>query len=58
MKQLKDLINERTVTIRKLSGDIKVSPQTIQNILNGKNPSLLTIKKVCNYFKVDFHDYI
>lgn len=58
MKQLKDLINERTVTIRKLSSDIKVSPQTIQNILNGKNPSLLTIKKVCAYFKVDFHDYI
>lgn len=58
MKNLKDLINERTETLAKLSKNIKLSPQTIQNILNGKQTSLLTIKKVCAYFKADYKDYI
>lgn len=58
MKQLKDLINERTETLKVLSKKIKVSPQTLANILNGKQTSLLTIKKVCAYFCADYKDYI
>ncbi|MGN0768145.1 MAG: helix-turn-helix transcriptional regulator [Christensenellales bacterium] len=58
MNKLKDLINERTEPIRVLAKKIKVSPQTIANIMNGKQPSLLTVKKICAYFKADYKDYI
>lgn len=59
MKNLKDLINERTEPIRVLAKKIKVSPQTIANIMHGKGtPSVLTVKRICAYFGVDYHDYI
>lgn len=57
--KLKDLLNDRTETLAKLSEGIGVSRQTLQNCLNGKGkPSLLTVKKICAYFGVDYKDYI
>lgn len=53
------LINTRTETLTALSGKIGVSRQTLQNILNNKvQPSLLTIKKICKYFNVDYKEYL
>lgn len=39
---------------------VGISRQTLYNILNkkGYQPRLITIKRICNYFKVDFHNYI
>lgn len=56
--KLKDLINERVETLEQLSEKIGVTRQTLQNVLNGKNPSLLTVKKICAYFGVDYKDYL
>lgn len=56
--KLKDLINERMETLTKLSEKSGVTRQTLQNILNGKTPSLLTVKKICAYFGVDYKKYI
>lgn len=58
--KLKDLIiNKLEISIRQFCKEIKISRQTIDNILNDKHtPTLLTIKKICKYFNVDFKDYI
>lgn len=56
--ELKDLINSRTESLAAVAEKSGVTRQTLQNILNGKKPSLLTVKKICNYFKVDYKDYI
>lgn len=37
---------------------IDVSVQTLYNLRKGKKTSTLTIKKICNYFGVDWHDYV
>lgn len=53
------LINTRNETLTTLSGKIGISRQTLQNILNNKvQPSLLTIKKICKYFNVDYKEYL
>ena len=53
------LINTRSETLTVLSGKIGISRQTLQNILNNKvHPSLLTIKKICKYFNVDYKEYL
>lgn len=58
--KLKDLIFEKmTISVNKLAKEIGVSRPTICNILNGKGkPSLPTIKRICKYFNVDWHDYL
>lgn len=59
MKQLKDLIDTRTVTYDVLSKKIGTTKQTLFNIKNDKGtPSMLTVKKICKYFKVNYKDYI
>ena len=59
MKQLKDLIDTRTVTYDVLSKKIGTTKQTLFNIKNDKGtPSILTVKKICKYFKVNYKDYI
>lgn len=59
MKQLKDLIDTRTVTYDVLSKKIGTTKQTLFNIKNNKGtPSMLTVKKICKYFKVNYKDYI
>lgn len=59
MKQLKDLIDTRTVTYDVLSKKIGTTKQTLFNIKNDKGtPSMLTVKKICKYFKVNYKDYL
>ena len=59
MKQLKDLIDTRTVTYDVLSKKIGTTKQTLFNVINNKGtPSMLTVKKICKYFKVNYKDYI
>ena len=58
--ELKDLIkNKLNVSISQFSKEAKISRMTIYNILNDKfEPSLVTTKKICEYFGVDHRDYI
>lgn len=59
--KLKDLIEDRLmISLRRFAKEAGVSRPTISNILNGsrKNPSTLTVKKICRYFNVDWKDYI
>lgn len=60
MNKLKDLINDRLmISFRQFEKETGVTRQTVYNILNGKRkPTVLTVKKICAYFGVDFHDYI
>ena len=58
--KLKKLINDRLmISLRQFEREAGISRQTIYNIMNNKGtPSLLTVKKICAYFGVDFHEYI
>lgn len=58
--KLKDLINDKLdIPIRQFSKEIGVSRQTIYNILKGvKDIKINTLKKICEYFGVDYHEYI
>lgn len=63
--KLKELILERLeVSVSQFCREIGLSRTTIDNIMNnyekspGKAPSRLTIKKICNYFGVDFKEFI
>ena len=59
MKQLKDLIDTRTETFDTLSQKIGTTKQTLFNVINNKGtPSILTVKKIFKYFKVNYKDYI
>lgn len=58
-KDIKELIDTRTITLSELAKEIGTTRQTIYNVSQGKiNPSLLTVKKICAYFDVDYKDYI
>lgn len=58
--KLKELITEKLeISVSQFCKQAGVSRQTIDYILKGEHePRLDTIKKICKYFKVDFHDYI
>jgi len=58
--KLKDLIRENLdVPMYKFCKKVKVSRTTIHNILNKDyKAGLLITKKICNYFNVDFRDYL
>lgn len=58
--ELKDLINDKlTISINRFSKEIGISRQTIYKIFAGKcTPSVLTVKKICEFFGEDYHDYI
>ena len=59
-KSIKELINDKLmVSLRQFEKEAGVTRQTVYNIQNGKgNPTLLTVKKICAYFGVDYKDYI
>lgn len=58
--KLKELIKEKLkVSIGKFERESGVSRQTVWNIMNDKGvPTIKTVKKICAYFGVDYHDYI
>ena len=59
MKQLKELIDTRMETFDTLSRKIGTTKQTLFKVINNKGtPSILTVKKICKYFKVNYKDYI
>jgi DNA-binding XRE family transcriptional regulator len=59
-KSIKELINDKLmVSLRQFEKEAGITRQTVYNIQNGKgNPTLLTVKKICAYFGVDYKDYI
>ena len=58
--KLKDLINDRLmISIRQFAKEIGITRQTVMNILSDKGkPTVLTVKKICAYFGVNYKDYI
>lgn len=58
--KIKDLIEDRLmISIRQFAKETGIGRHTIAHILNGEGkPSLLTVKKICAYFGVDYKDYI
>ena len=57
--KIKDLIYDRLETsVSSFCKAIGVSNVTIFKVLNGHEPSLSTIKRVCRYFNVDYKDYV
>lgn len=59
MKNLKDLINDNLmISLRQFAKESGVSRQTLYNIMNGFKPTVLTVKKICAYFKVDYKEYL
>lgn len=59
-KSIKRLIEENLmVSLRQFEKKAGVTRQTIYNIFNNKcKPTVLTVKKICVYFGVDYKDYI
>lgn len=57
---IKELIRtKRDVTVTQFCEEAKITRQTYYNIMGDKfTPSLLTIKKICKYLKVDAKDYL
>lgn len=59
--ELRDLIIDKIETSQtELANKIGVSRQIINAIINGsyKNkPNIITVKKICKFFNVDFRDY-
>lgn len=58
--KLKNLIlNKLDVSISQFCKDINISRRTIYNILEDKHePNIVTIRKICHYFKEDANKYI
>ena len=54
-----ELLEERKMSIFKLSVESAVSPSTIKNILYGKsrNPGIVTIKMLCDGFGISLIDF-
>lgn len=53
------LLEEKMVSIHKLSIDSAVAPSTIKNILYGKsvNPGIVTIKMLCDGFGISLSEF-
>ena len=54
------LLDEKNFTIHRLALESSVSPSTIKNILYGKstNPGLVTIKMLCDGFKITLEEFV
>lgn len=56
---IKDLINSLTISQRKFCKEVGIDRSTIYNIMHDiHTPSNLTIKIICDYFGVDYHNYL
>ncbi len=53
------LLEERKMSVHKLSTESAVAPSTIKNILYGKsvNPGIVTIKMLCDGFGISLADF-
>lgn len=59
-KSLKDLINDRLlISLRKFEKEVGLSRQTIYSIMHDNHkPTELTTKIICDYFEVDYKEYL
>ena len=57
--RLLELLEEKKISIHKLSIESAVSPSTIKNILYGKsqNPGIVTIKMLCDGFGITLVEF-
>ena len=56
---IKDLINSLTISQRKFCKETGIDRNTIYNIMHDiHTPSTLTIKIICDYFGVDYRNYL
>ena len=56
---IKDLINSLTISQRKFCKEAGIHRTTIYNIMHDiHTPSTLTIKIICDYFGVDYRNYL
>ena len=56
---IKDLINSLTISQRKFCKEVGIDRSTIYNIMHDiHTPSTLTIKIICDYFGVDYRNYL
>ena len=56
---IKDLINSLTISQRKFCKEVGIDRTTIYNIMHDiHTPSNLTIKIICDYFGVDYRNYL
>lgn len=60
MSKLKDLINDNLeVSVSQFCRKIGLSRQTIDNIMHDRHePSLVTVKRICKYFGVDWRNFV
>lgn len=58
-KRIIALCTERKITINKLSTDSGITQSTINNIINtgSRNPTISTIKKVCDGLEISLADF-
>lgn len=58
-KRIIALCTERKITINKLSNDSGITQSTINNIINtgSRNPTISTIKKVCDGLEISLADF-
>lgn len=54
-----DLCNERNISINRLSIICGITQSTVNNIVNGgsKNPTISTIKKICDGLDMPLNDF-
>lgn len=58
-KNLRDLLDEREVSFADIAEKTGLSRHTIYNVIKGNhNARRVTICKICNFFGVDWRDYI
>ena len=59
-KEIKDLLKyNRIKSLRDIAAEMRISFQELHLIENGKvKPKKETIKKICNYFNVNYKEYL
>lgn len=58
-KNLRDLLDEREVSVTDIAKGTGLSRRTIYNVINGShNAYRVTICKICIFFGVDWRDYV
>lgn len=57
-QRIRNLTNERNITINELAKRSKLTQSTINNIINeNKSPTLKTIVKICNGLNISVTDF-
>lgn len=59
IKRIYEICSDRKITLNKLSTICGITQSTLNNIVSGKslNPSVSTIKKICDGVEIDLSDF-